>query len=149
MDEIRRAVARAVAAGWVWPDSVVTRIVDGDSFDALVTRRSAEVVDIGFGGKTATKLETSFTVRLRLNRINTPPAKTAEGRAATALASQLMLAAPVHIVTVGAYKFGGPDTSPGEWMAEVTLPDGGNVSDVLVDTGVAVYWNGAGPRPGG
>lgn len=124
-------------SGWNWPGSVVTNVVDGDSFDARVTR------DLGFGGVV------SFVVRLRLNRINTPPVKSPEGRAATALARQLMMAVPVHIVTLKPYKYGGPDSSPGEWMAEVTLADGRNVSDALIEAGVALPWDGAGGRPGG
>jgi endonuclease YncB( thermonuclease family) len=50
---------------------------------------------------------------------------------------------PVLIETVKAYKYGD------EWMAEVTLPDGRNVSDALVAAGVAQWWDGQGPRPGG
>jgi len=34
-------------------------------------------------------------------------------------------------------------------MAEITLPSGENLSDLLVSKGYAVYWNGQGPRPGG
>jgi hypothetical protein len=32
-------------------------------------------------------------------------------------------------------------------MAEIVLPDGRNLSDVLVDLGLAVRWDGTGPRP--
>jgi hypothetical protein len=48
---------------------------------------------------------------------------------------------PVHITTVGPYKYGD------EWMAEVTLADGRNLSDTLVGLGLAVLWDGTGPRP--
>jgi endonuclease YncB( thermonuclease family) len=34
-------------------------------------------------------------------------------------------------------------------MAEVTLSDGENLSDALVAAGLAFYWGGTGPRPGG
>jgi hypothetical protein len=57
---------------WDWPDSTVTRVIDGDSLVAEVHR------DLGFNG-TAT-----FRQKLRLNRINAKPAKTPEGKAATA-----------------------------------------------------------------
>jgi endonuclease YncB( thermonuclease family) len=38
---------------------------------------------------------------------------------------------------------------PGEWMAVITLPDGRDVAGALVAAGVAVAWDGTGPRPGG
>ena len=118
---------------WTWPDSHVTRVIDGDSLTAHVTR------DLGFHG-TAT-----FDVRLRLNRINTPPLKTQEGHAAALFVMDLLMSTPVpvFIETVSPYKFGD------EWMAEITLPSRENLSDLLVSKGYAVYWNGQGPRPGG
>jgi endonuclease YncB( thermonuclease family) len=79
--------------------------------------------------------------RMRLNRINAAAKATVRGKAATVFARQQMEGVTVHIVTTGAYKYGD------EWMAEVTLSDGRNVSDMLVDAGLAVYWNGKGPRP--
>jgi endonuclease YncB( thermonuclease family) len=122
---------------WLWPNSVVTRIIDGDSFTARVTR------DLGFHG-TAT-----FDVKLRLNRINAPPVKTLPGQEAMQHFQDLVRdgpgvpSPPVLIETVKAYKYGD------EWMAEVTLPNGLNVSDEMVREGRAVYWDGTGPRPGG
>jgi endonuclease YncB( thermonuclease family) len=117
---------------WLWPDSIVTRVIDGDSFTARVTR------DLGFHG-TAT-----FDIKLRLNRINAPPVKTTEGTLASNAAALLMLTtSPVLIETVKPYKYGD------EWMAEVTLSSGVNVSDEMVRTEHAVYWDGTGPRPGG
>jgi endonuclease YncB( thermonuclease family) len=116
---------------WAWPASTIVRIIDGDSFIAEVHR------DLGFHG-TAT-----FLQKMRLNRINCPPATSDKGRAATVQSGVLMIGQVVSIETTGAYKFGD------EWMAEVTLLDGRNVSDALVAAGVAVYWDGNGPRPGG
>ena len=122
---------------WLWPNSTITRIKDGDSFVARVTR------DIGFHGTL------TFDVTLRLNRINTPPVKTEQGKMALEQFTALVRngpgipSTPVLIETVKAYKFGD------EWMAEVTLPDGRNVSDALVASGLAVFWDGTGPRPGG
>lgn len=117
---------------WLWPGSTVTRIIDGDSFTARVTR------DLGFHG-TAT-----FDVKLRLNRINTPPVKTPAGQDAL-LQAQLLMSpgAPVLIETVKPYKYGD------EWMAEVTTLEGRNVSDAMVANGHALFWDGTGPRPGG
>ena len=83
----------------------------------------------------------SFEQRMRLNRVNAKPAKTAEGKAATAGLETLVMAGPVLIETVGPYKYGD------EWMAEITLPDGRNVSDTMVANGFAVFWDGTGPRP--
>lgn len=122
---------------WLWPNSTITRIKDGDSFVARVTR------DVGFHGTL------TFDVTLRLNRINTPPVKTIPGKQALDHFTELVRdgpgvpSMPVLIETVKAYKFGD------SWMAEVTLPDGRNVSDVMVADGVAVYWDGTGERPGG
>lgn len=126
------------APGWHWPDATVPLVVDGDTLDALVTK------DIGFGGSC------SFRVRLRLARVNASPLHTPAGQAAAAWLTGLLSSVPtVDLVTLDAYKFGGPQYSPGEWMAEVTLPDGRNVSDLAVSLGFAVYWSGVGPRPGG
>lgn len=123
-------------SAWEWPGTVITRIVDADTVDATVTR------DLGFGGTA------SFPVRLRLNRINAPKARSKPGRAAArAAAAYLDGAGPLHVVTVKPYKYGGPAGKVGEWMAEVTLPDGANLSDTLVAAGHAVYWDGQGPRP--
>lgn len=123
-------------ATWGWPDSTVVHVVDGDTVDAKVSR------DLGFGGTA------SFVVRLRLNRINCPPAYTDPGKLATAYV-RAATTAPLLIETLKAYKYGGPDTSPGEWMAEFTTPDGANLSDSLVAAGLARYWDGSGARPGG
>jgi endonuclease YncB( thermonuclease family) len=121
-------------AVWRWPDSTVTRVIDGDTFVA----RLARVVDIGFHGTSTTV----FEQRLRLNRIDAARASTPQGRlAARVLADRTV--DRVLIETVGPYKY------RDEWMAEVTLPDGSNLSDLLVAEGHAVYWNGVGARPGG
>lgn len=121
---------------WSWPGARVTRIIDGDSFVARLSR------DVGFHGT----LE--FEVKLRLNRINTPPIKTDQGKSAASFLSALVRVSevaspPLLIETVKPYKYGD------EWMAEITLPDGRNVSDVMVSSGGGVYWDGQGPRPGG
>jgi endonuclease YncB( thermonuclease family) len=120
--------------GWLWPNSVITNVVDGDTIDARLTR------DIGFGGTT------TFVVRLRLNRINAPAKSSAVGKKALA-AVNTHVGETVTIETRKPYKFGGPDKSPGEWMAEVTLSDGTNLSDWLVTNYLAVLWDGEGPRP--
>jgi endonuclease YncB( thermonuclease family) len=97
--------------------------------------------DIGFGGTT------SFTVRLRLNRVNAPKLTTRRGAAAKAYVETTVLGARVDITTTEPYKYGGPHNSPGEWMAEIVLPDGSNLSDLLMTQGLAVAWDGDGERP--
>lgn len=124
-------------AEWTWPDSVIARVVDGDSVDALLTR------DIGFEGKVA------FPVRLRLNRINADPVKSDKGFRAKARVLAETAGVRVQIATGKGYKYGAPEGKTGEWMAEIVLPDGRNLSDLLVAEGLACYWNGQGPRPDG
>jgi endonuclease YncB( thermonuclease family) len=120
--------------GWLWPNSVITNVVDGDTFDARVRR------DMGFGGVV------EFVVRLRLNRINAPAKSTPAGAAAR-MALAPLVDGQFLIETVKPYKYGGPGSSPGEWMAEVTLPSGVNLSDWLVSQGHAIPWDGTGTRP--
>lgn len=122
---------------WSWPGSRIVRLVDGDTLDVAVTR------DVGFGGTL------TYSVRLRLARINAPAKASAAGKAAAAfLAGLLPVGGVVDLVTVKPYKYSGPADAVGEYMAEITLPDGRNVSDVMVSSGHAVWWDGAGPRPG-
>jgi len=120
-----------IAAPWLWPGSTITRVIDGDSFVATVTR------DLGFHG-TAT-----FSQHMRLDRINCPPKGTDVGDRATLSVIAQTKGVLVNIETTGPYAW------RDEWMAEVTLPDGSNLSDALVAAGLALYWNGQGPRPGG
>lgn len=113
---------------WQWPNSYIERVVDGDTFIAELTR------DLGFNGSV------NFHQRLRLNRINCPPVKTDDGKKAKEFVQE-HATHPVDITTVGAYKYGD------EWMAEVQIFQIGNLSDALVEAGLAVYWDGHGPRP--
>lgn len=120
---------------WSWPASKVVRVIDGDTIDVQVTR------DLGFGGSA------TFPIRLRLNRINAPKLSSAKGKAACARVAALLVAGTVDLVTVKPYKFGGPDDQRGEFMAEITLPDGRNLSDVLIAERLATAWDGQGTRP--
>lgn len=126
---------------WTWPGSRVGRVIDGDSFQATVRRTIT--ADVGF--EQTLDLTVAFPIKLRLNRINAPAAGTPTGDAATARVHQLVDGAELLIETLKTYKYGGGETP--EWMAEVTLPDGRDLSDVLVAEGHAVYWDGHGPRP--
>ena len=116
---------------WEWPNSIITRVVDGDSFYARLTR------DIGFNGSV------TFIQKLRLMRINTPPVKTDIGVEAATFVLGATLDRSLKITTLKPYKYGD------EWMAEVELPDGRNLSEMLVAAGLAQWWDGEGPRPGG
>jgi endonuclease YncB( thermonuclease family) len=113
---------------WAWPGSCVISVTDGDTIKARLTR------DLGFNGIA------TFEQKLRLNRINAPKVSTFAGKKARARVLELV-AGRVDIETVGPYKYGD------EWMAEIHLQDGRNLSDVLVGEGLAVYWDGTGPRP--
>lgn len=124
------SVTKTPKKPWPWPASTIVRVIDGDSFEARLTK------DLGFNGTI------TFVQKLRLNRINTTPAKTEGGKAATAYV-QGIAGYPVDITTLKPYKYGD------EWMAEVTTANGVNLSDALVEAGHAVYWDGTGPRPGG
>lgn len=114
---------------WVWPNAMVTRVVDGDTFIARLTK------DIGFHGTV------TFEQRLRLNGINAPKASSVPGKAAAKAATALLQRDLVTITTLKPYKYGD------EWMADVVLADGTNVSDWLVANGYAVAWDGTGSRP--
>lgn len=131
---------------WTWPGAVITRVVDGDTLDARVTRCLGPEV-LGFG-RTLT-LDTM--VRLRLAGINAPPAGSPAGDAATEWVRDWVDAARVvTVTTIRPYKFGGPKMdSAGEWVATVEGPQGRDLSRELVEAGHAVWWSGAGPRPGG
>lgn len=111
-------------------------VVDGDTLDVEL------VEDAAFGARI------THRVRLRLNRINAADSKTDRGRQATELLRMTLVhASDLTVTTLEPYKFGGPKWSPGQWMAEVTLPPTMNLSDRLVEMGLAVYWDGVGPRP--
>jgi endonuclease YncB( thermonuclease family) len=123
-------------ADWPWPNTVISRVLDGDSVDADLVNDH-----VGFG------VQLTFPMRLRLNRINAAPSSTVKGKQAKARVLALTAGARLNVTTGKGYKYGAPDGKAGEWMAEVQLPDGSNLSDVLVSEGLAVYWDGQGPRP--
>lgn len=126
-------------AVWSWPNSRIHNVVDGDTFDSNLSK----VIDIGF----SIKSEITLPARLRLARINTAKASSTKGKQAKLRVVQLTANVVVNITTIKTYKYGGPDDKVGEYIAEVDLPDGSNLSDLLVAEGFAVYWDGAGPRP--
>jgi endonuclease YncB( thermonuclease family) len=124
---------------WTWPGSTATRIIDGDTLVARLTR------DIGFNGSV------TFNQKLRLHRIDAYKVNTPKGLAARERVINLAWTGPVaisaglpillNIITVKPYKYGD------EWMAEVHLPDGRSLNELLVSEGLAVWWDGRGKAP--
>lgn len=127
------AQTETAAPRWEYPGSTLVRVVDGDTFHAQVTRS----LDFGFH----VVITPTAVQKFRLNRCNTAPAATPSGTGAAARLVDLLLPAPFHLSSVGPYKFGD------EWMAELVLADGRNVSDVLIAEQWAAPWNGQGPAP--
>ena len=122
-----------MTASWSYPGATLAKAVDGDSFYADVKR----VADIGFHIiSTATARQ-----KFRLNRCNAAPIKTPSGAGAAARTTELLAAAPFDLLSVGAYKYGD------EWMAEVTLADGRNLSNLLIAEQWAAPWSGDGSQP--
>jgi endonuclease YncB( thermonuclease family) len=129
--------AAAAAAGWVWPNSTLVDVEDGDTFTALVTR------DLGFGGHV-----TFPATRLRVARCNAPSTKYLPGKyVRERVLAWFALAGPLTITTIKPYAYGGPSDSPGEWMAEVVNAAGENLSDWLLAQSFAQPYDGKGPRP--
>ena len=120
------------AERWSYPGSTLTRVIDGDSFIADVRCG----LDFGFH----VLIAGSSRQRFRLNHCAAAPLRTGSGAGAASRTAEL-LADPFLLVSVGPYKYGD------EWMAEVTLADGRNVSDVLIEEQWAAPWNGTGPQP--
>lgn len=116
---------------WVWPNSSITRVIDGDS---VVGRMTA---DIGFHGLV------TFEQKMRLNRINAAKKGTARGNNAVAELIRVLVGSvnTLTFETIKPYKYGD------EWMVEIIHPVVGNISDFMVTNGWAVYWDGTGPRP--
>jgi endonuclease YncB( thermonuclease family) len=121
------------AEQWIYPGSTLERVVDGDTFTARVAR----TLDFGFHVATAM----SSVQRFRLNRSAAAPLATESGKGAAAALAGLLTAGPFLLTSVGPYKYGD------EWMAEVVLADGRNVTDVLVAEQWAASWNGRGSQP--
>jgi endonuclease YncB( thermonuclease family) len=130
-------------ADWHWPDSIIHNVVDGDTFDSIMVKQTK--VDVGFN--IVTDVTTTLPMRLRLARINAARSSSKKGQDAKALVISRTANVKVHIITIKPYKYSGPDKMVSEYMAEVILPDGSNLSDLLVTLGLATYWDGNGPRP--
>lgn len=133
----------------------VTDVLDGDTVDAVLFE------PVAFGDALLRRR------RLRLARINAAKSATGAGATATKILRRDLLEIPERnprlrvaaIHTLKPYKYGGPaglykgdvPGGPrdygGEYLAEIELADGSFVSDLMVEEGCAVYWDGTGPRP--
>jgi endonuclease YncB( thermonuclease family) len=131
-----------VTDGKTWTVTSILRIIDGDTFDAETTRE----FDDGFGDR----ILSIKRRRYRLARINAAKSSSSAGNKSKIYVAQMLIGSPT-ITVLNAYKYGNDGTKDmpldGEWVAEVTLKDGSNLSDLMVSAGHAVYWNGEGPRP--
>jgi endonuclease YncB( thermonuclease family) len=119
-------------ASWTWPDSRYVGGPDADTLDFELT------IDIGFGRRTV------GVQRVRLSGVDCWKSTSDKGRQASEYVRGI-LAMPqnalVTVTTLKPYKYGG------EYMARVTLPDGRDLSQMLLDVGLALPYDGRGPRP--
>lgn len=99
--------------------AIIENVVDGDTLDAIV--------DLGF--KICTKQ------RLRLARVDTPERTQTGYATAGDFVRAACLGKSVKIATSKASKFG-------YFLAEVTLEDGKNLSDLLISAGLGVAYDG-------
>jgi micrococcal nuclease len=99
--------------------AIVENVVDGDTVDL--------VVDLGF--------KISSRQRVRLARIDTPERTQSGYAAARDFVRDAVLNKPVRLKTEKVSKWG-------YYLAEITLEDGQNLSDTLVQAQLAKYYDG-------
>jgi micrococcal nuclease len=97
----------------------IESVVDGDTVDAII--------DLGF--------KTSMRQRLRLARIDTQERGQDGYAQARDFVTWAVLDKPVKVRTEKTSKWG-------YYIAEITLPDGQNLSDALVEAGLAKPYDG-------
>jgi endonuclease YncB( thermonuclease family) len=110
-----------------YPGCRIVRVVDGDSLEVDV--------DLGF--------RMTCRMPLRLAHVDAPERGTTAGKAARAWLSELL--DPIRFgmpLLVRTYK---PYDKYGRWLAEVILPSGESVAELMVTAGHAVPYEG-GPR---
>lgn len=113
----------------------VVSVHDGDTFTATVT---LPPFDFGFHVITTQ----SATQKFRLDGCNAAPLGTPSGDgAAVALRALLAPGVDLTLLSVGAYKYGD------EWMARVKLPDGSDVTSIMIAQQWAAPWTGIGSQP--
>lgn len=109
-------------ADWQVPGTLVS-IHDGDTITC--------VLDLGW--------RISFTSSIRLYGINAPELSTPEGVAARNYVQSLL--SPGDHVTVVSHKLLGNTEKYGRVLASVTLPDGRDLSTLMLGDGHAVAYN--------
>ena len=97
----------------------IESVVDGDTVDAII--------DLGF--------KTSMRQRLRLARIDTPERGQDGYAQARDFVTWAVIDKPVEIRTEKISKWG-------YYIAEITLPDGQNLSNALLKAGLAKLYDG-------
>ena len=122
-----------MSAVWVFPGSTVVRVVDGDTFHAAVAR----TLDFGFHVESTL----SSVQKFRLNGCNAAPLSTLSGAGAAVALDALLALGDLTITSLAPYKYGD------EWMASVLLPDGRDVTEVMIAEQWAAPWTGQGAQP--
>jgi endonuclease YncB( thermonuclease family) len=123
----------AMSEQWVYPGAELVRVVDGDTFDAVVSRS----LDMGFH----VTVTGSSKQRFRLNGCNAAPDSTDSGKGAAARLAELLGRGPFTVVSVRPYKYGD------EWMGVVTLADGTDVTATMIAEQWSAAWDGNGKQP--
>lgn len=99
--------------------AIVENVVDGDTVDM--------VIDVGF--------KINVRQRVRLARIDTPERSQPGWAAARDFVREAVLNKPVMLKTEKVSKWG-------YYLAEITLEDGRNLNDTLVQASLAKYYDG-------
>lgn len=104
---------------------VVDRVVDGDTI--------VVVIDVGF--------RIFIKQPIRLYGINAPENSTPAGKEATAYVTSLLPAGTSVACHTHSPQANAGYEKYGRWLAEVTLPDGTDLADLMVATGHAVPYH--------
>lgn len=124
--------------------ATVLAVHDGDTFKLDVDLGPWRHADQDFGMHVfveGRRLKIHETVRLA--RCNAPELATPEGQVAL---GQLLAMMPVGTAVI-AQTHVDETEKYGRLLAEVTLPDGSNVTDRMIAGGWAAPWDGHGPKP--
>lgn len=125
-------------------DATCVRVIDGDTVVLHLVKTFTQDVDFGFFVKDAMTLTKTAEVTFRLNGINTPEIVGLSKTAGLAAKSALELMIVGQNLRVVSHK---PDKY-GRWLADIYLPnDTVSVNQRLVKLGLALPWDGQGPKP--
>ncbi len=101
-------------------DCLIERVVDGDTFDVLFFHRQ----------------------RIRLRGVQAAEKSTVKGKMVIEKLTDLLAMRPGTATLHGTEKFG-------RMLASIKMEDGNDLAEWLVASGLAVKWDGRGPRPVG